>query len=241
MAGFSNEQKKAYFSLFLFQIWGFMLNSRKSCWSFVALFRVKSRTSKRNLWRFPPLMKQIPGGQSWWMISFFSNSEEMPAGGESHLAQGNSCADVGEVVQRLQRPRRAQLPLRVEFICHLSHEHDGLQHREALLDAECEQIHSSLLIFRPVLLCLCHEIHLQGAYYKSKWGRFDSTSTRNTAVLNLVHLIHIKSVLSLNTGHNSDCCSLKRILDFWALSSTSRSTSSHIMSCLAWVQMLCFT
>lgn len=62
------------------------------------------------------------------MISFFSNSEKMPAGGESHPAQGNSCADVGEVVQRLQRPGRAQLPLRVEFICHLSHEHDGLQH-----------------------------------------------------------------------------------------------------------------
>lgn len=60
--------------------------------------------------------------------SFFSNSEKMPAGGESHPAQGNSCADVGEVVQRLQRPGRAQLPLRVEFICHLSHEHDGLQH-----------------------------------------------------------------------------------------------------------------
>lgn len=216
-----------------------MLNSRKSRGSFVALFADKSRSKKRNLWRFPPLMKEIPGNQSWWMISLFSYSEKMPAGGESHPAQGNSCADVGEVVQRLQRPRRAQLPLRVEFICHLSHEHDGLQHWEALLDTECEQIHSSLLSFRPVLLCLYHEIYLQGACYK--WWRFDSSSTPNTVVLNLVTLIHIKSILSLNTGHNSDCCSLKRILHFWGLFSKSRSTSSGIMSYLAWVQMLWFT
>lgn len=117
-------------------------------------------SNERNLWRFPPLMEQIPGNQSWWMISFFSNSEKMPAGDQSHPAQGNSCADVGEVVQCLQRPGRAQLPLGVEFICHLSHEHDGLQHWEALLDTECEQIPSLLPVFRPVSLCVYHERHL---------------------------------------------------------------------------------
>lgn len=127
-------------------------------------------------------MEEVPGGKienilHFLFLGLFSCSEKVSARHQSDPAQGDSGADARQVVQRLQRAGRTQLPLRMEFICNVSHEHDGLQHRETVLDAERKQAHVFVVI-------ACVNATVKSLRFKTVRDKWNCIRNRPCFVLN---------------------------------------------------------
>lgn len=127
--------------------------------------------------------------KTYYFFFLFSNSEKVSARHQSNPAQGDSGADACQVVQRLQCAGRTQLPLRMEFICNVSHEHDGLQHREAVLDTERKQAHVFVFI-------AC--VNGTGKFSRFKTVRETWNGVRNRLCLVLNHKMPSHQLILLN-------------------------------------------